>query len=116
MIKYQTLRQYFTTSDYNKYTSEVREIKIKEKGLLDRSNVFNLIKNSDLHTKLATLVTKTELKAEQDKIVKLQAFDSSYFCGKSHFEDYGMQNYLRYQLAYRYFKKIINSNHILSSK
>ena len=30
------------------------------------------MKNSDLNAKLATLATKIELKAEQDKIVKLQ--------------------------------------------
>ena len=29
--------------------------------------------------KVATVATKAELKAEQDKIKKLQAFDSSYF-------------------------------------
>ena len=33
---------------------------------------------------MAKLATKAELKEEQDKIIKLQAFDSSYFCGKSH--------------------------------
>ena len=27
-------------------------------------------------------ITLVELKAEQDKIVKFQTFDSSYFCGK----------------------------------
>ena len=40
-----------------------------------------------MNKKVATLSTKVELKAEQDKIVKLQAFASSYFSGKSHFED-----------------------------
>ena len=31
---------------------------------------------------MATLATKAELKAEQNKITKVQAFDSSYFHGK----------------------------------
>ena len=44
--------------------------------------------------KVAALETKVALKAEQDKIMKLQAFDSSYFQGKSHFEDDATQNYL----------------------
>ena len=35
--------------------------------------------------KLTTLATKAELKAEQNKITKLQTFDSSYFRGNSHF-------------------------------
>ena len=34
-----------------------------------------------------TLATKAKLKAEQNKIAKLQAFDSSYFRVKNHFED-----------------------------
>ena len=51
-----------------------------------------------------------------DKIVKLQAFDSRYFCGKSHFEDNGTQNYLVFQPVYKYFKKIANNNHILAWK
>ena len=50
--------------------------------------------SSDLDAKLATLPTKAKLKAEQEKIVKLQAFNSNSFCGKSHFEDDGTQNYL----------------------
>ena len=44
--------------------------------------------------RVATLAKKAELKAEQDKITKLQAFDSSYFQGKSHFENAGTRNYL----------------------
>ena len=43
---------------------------IKQKELLHKSNISNLVKNSDLNTKLATLATRAELKAEQDKIVK----------------------------------------------
>ena len=38
---------------------------------------------------IGTLQAKVKLKAEQDKTTKLQAFHSSYFLGKSHFEDNG---------------------------
>ena len=41
--------------------------------------MFNTGKDSDL----ITLPTKAELKGKQDKIKKLQAFDSSYFLGKN---------------------------------
>ena len=37
---------------------------------------------------------------------KLKTFDSSYFIGKSHFEEDGTQNYLVFQPMYRYFKII----------
>ena len=43
------------------------DTKIKEKGLVDKSDNFNLVKNSDLNPKLAALAAKTESKAEQDK-------------------------------------------------
>ena len=55
---------------------------IKEKGFIEKSNISNLIKNSDLNTKLATLATKAELQAKQNKIVQLQTPDLSYFLGK----------------------------------
>ena len=49
-------------------------------------------------------MTKTKLKAEQDKVVKLQVFDSNYFYGKSHFEDEGTQNYIVFWSVSRYFQ------------
>ena len=41
--------------------------KVKQKELVNKSNISNLAKNSGLDTKLATLATKVELKAELDK-------------------------------------------------
>ena len=67
--------------------NEISDNKIKEKKLVNESYITGFINSFDLDQKITTLKTKAELKAEQDKIVKLQAFDSSYFCGKSHFED-----------------------------
>ena len=61
---------------------------IKSEGLVDKSAICGFINNADLDKKkVATLATKAELKAEQDKITNIQALDSSYFRGKSHFED-----------------------------
>ena len=54
--------KYLTTSDYNKFSGELLEVKIKEKGFVDTSNISNPVKNFDLNTKLATLATKAELK------------------------------------------------------
>ena len=47
---------------------------------------------------------------------KLKTFDSSYFIGKSHFEEDGSQNYLVFQPIIRYFKVITNTDHISSWK
>ena len=78
---------------------------MKEKGLVDKSDISGFIDSSGLDKKLATLATKADLKAEQDKIVKRQAFALSYFRGKRHFEDDGTQNYLVFVPIYRYFFK-----------
>ena len=46
---------------------------------------------------------------------KLKTFDSSYFIGKSHFED-GTQNYLVFQPINKYFKVITNTDYVSSWK
>ena len=87
-------------------------IRLKEKKLVIKSNNSGFIDNSDLNKKIATLANKAELGSEQNKIVDFQAFDSSYFRSKSHFEDDRTQNYLVFQSIYRIFKNIVNTNHI----
>ena len=65
------------------------------------------INNADLDKKkVAKLTTKSELRIEQNKMLKLPTFDSSYFRDKNHFEEDGAQNYLVFQPMYRYFRKI----------
>ena len=74
------------------------------------------MKNSDLKAKLATLATKAELKAEQVEIVKIYAFDSIYLCCKSHFEDYGTQNFLVFQPVSRYYYRVVNTSEVTATK
>ena len=38
-----------------------------KKALVDKSDFSNLVKSSDLNSKLVTLATKAELKAQQNK-------------------------------------------------
>ena len=45
---------------------------------------------------------------------KLKTFDSSYFIGKSHFEEDGTLNHLVFQSINRYFKLIANTDYISS--
>ena len=47
---------------------------------------------------------------------KLETFDSIYFCGKSHFEHDGAQNYLVFQPIYKYLEITPTTNTILSWK
>ena len=63
-----------------------------------------------------TLATKAELKAEQDKSVKLQTFDSRYICSKSYFEDDGTQSCLVFQLLSGYFKTVANTSKVTAWK
>ena len=57
-----------------------------------------------LNTKLTTIATKAELKAEQDKIIKLQKYDLSYFLGRNSFGDDGFQNTFVYQPKFNTFE------------
>ena len=73
----------------------------------------NLITKTDFDTKLSSLnkkITKNKTKhlLVENELNKLKTFDSSYFIGKSHFED-GMQNYLVFQPLNRYFKLMITN-------
>ena len=78
--------EYITTADYYKFTKDIVAERIK--------NIIHLVKDFDLNKKVMTLATKAELKAQQDKIINLEALDSSCFRGKCHFEDNGTQNCL----------------------
>ena len=54
-------------------TTIVLNTKIRESK--NTSSTYNLVKSSDLN--ITTLATKAELKAGQDKVMKLQAFNSN---------------------------------------
>ena len=52
----------------------------------------------------------------ENEFKKLKTFDSSYFRGKSHFEEDGTQNYLVFQPLNKYFKVIANTDYVSSWK
>ena len=87
----------YYSADYNNFSKDIVANKIKSKGLVNKSDIVGMINNADLDKKVATLATKAELKAEQDRITKSKAFDSNYFRGKSHFKNDGTQNYWAFQ-------------------
>ena len=66
MQKYQTLKNIFTTSDYNKFTRDILDAMIKWKTLVDKSSIAEFINNAKLNKKVGTLATKGEL--QQSKI------------------------------------------------
>ena len=56
-------KKYFTASDYNKFKNDMINVKIKQKELVNKYDIFKFVNNSDLDNKVATLATKVELKA-----------------------------------------------------
>ena len=80
-----------------------------------------MITKTDFDAKLSSLNRKiTENKTEnllvKNELNKLKTFDSSYFIGKSHFEEDGTQNYLVFQPLNKYFKVITNTDYVSSWK
>ena len=76
-----------------------------------------MITKTDFDAKLSRINRKiTENKTKnllvENELNKLKTFDSSYFIGKSHFEEDGTQNYLVFQPMYRYFKMITNTDYV----
>ena len=97
--------KYITTSEFNKLTAENFDARLAQE---------NLVTKADFEAKLTSLnkkinSNKTKHLLFQNEFKKLQAFDSSYFRGKSYFEEDSTQNYLVFQLMYKYFKKIGNT-------
>ena len=80
----------------------------------------NLRTKTDFDAKLSSLDRKiTSNKSKhllvENELKNLKTFDSSYFIGKSHFEEDGIKNYLVFQPIQRYFKRIAgagNGNYI----
>ena len=52
---------YHNTSDYNKFTSDILDLEIKQKELVDKSDISIPLKRSDLNTKLSGLATRKGL-------------------------------------------------------
>ena len=69
-------------------------------------------KLSSLNRKITSNKTKHVL--VENELKKLKTFDSSYFIGKSPFEEDRVQTYLAFQPIIRYFKIIANTKYIFS--
>ena len=92
-----------TTSEFNKLTTENFAARLTQANLLTKTDFDNKLISLDrkIHS------NKTKHVLVENELKKLQTFDSSYFLGKSHFEDDGAQNYLVFQPINRYSKRII---------
>ena len=59
---------------------------------------------------------KTKHLLVQNELNKQKTFDSSYFTGKSHFEEDDTPNYLVFQPLNKYFKVITHTDYVSSWK
>ena len=106
--------KYINTSEFNKLAADVSNARLAQ---------ANLIAKTDFDAKLSNLsrkITPNKIKhlLVQNELNKLKTFDSSYFIGKSYFEEDGVQNYLVFQPIIRYFKvnTITNTDYVSSWK
>ena len=98
--------KYVATSEFNALAADVFNARLAQ---------ANLITATDFDAKLSSLNRKISANKSKNLLVendlkKLKTFDSSYFIGKSHFEEDGTQNYLVFQPINRYFKVIANTD------
>ena len=63
-------KKYFTTSDYNKFTSSNLEAKIRQKNVTNKFDLNQKIKTLATKEDIKTLATNSELKAELKKLKK----------------------------------------------
>ena len=80
-----------------------------------------MITKTDFDAKLSSLNRKITANKSKNLLVenelnKLKTFDSSYFIGKSHFEEDGTQSYLVFQPINKCFKVIANTDYVSSWK
>ena len=54
--------KYFTTSDYNKFTNNILDAKIKNKKLVNKSVISGFIDNSDLDNKERQQIKQSKIK------------------------------------------------------
>ena len=82
--------KYITTPEFNTLAADVFNARLAQANLVTKTDFDNSV--SSLDSKIAANKTKNE--SIENEFKKLKTFDSSYFIGKSHFEEDGTQNYL----------------------
>ena len=102
--------KYITTPEFNTSTAIVFNARLAQADLITKTD-FNA-KLSSLNRKITANKTKHLL--VENELKKLKTLDSSYFIGKSHFEEDRTQNYLVFQPINRYFKVIANTDYVSS--
>ena len=106
--------KYIDTSESNKLVGVFFNARLAQANLITKTNFE--AKLSNLNRKITT--NKTKYLLVENELNNLKTFDSSYFIGKSHFDEDSTQNYLVFQPIVRYFKvnTITNTDYVSSWK
>ena len=97
--------KYITTPEFNTLAADVFNARLKRANLVTKTDFHNSV--SSLNGKIT--INKTKNESIENELRKLKTFDSSYFIGKSHFEEDDTQNYLVFQPLNKDFKVITNT-------
>ena len=103
--------KYIATPEFNTLAADLFNARLAQANLVPKTIFDNTV--SSLDSKIA--VNKTKHVSIENEFKKLKTFDSSYFRGKSRFEEDGTQNYLIFQPINRYIKLIANNKLCISS-
>ena len=102
--------KYITTPEFNTLAVDVFSVRLAQANLITKTDFdakLSIIKRKITENKRKNLLVTNELN-------KLTTFDSSYFIGKSHFEEDDTQNYLVFQPINKYFKVVTNTDYLSS--
>ena len=100
--------KYIDASEFNKLAEDAFNARIAQADLITKTDFDAKLSN------LNTYLLKSEHLLVENELNKLKTFDSSYFIGRSRFEEDGTQNYLVFKPLRKYFKLITNALSILS--
>ena len=92
--------KYTDTLEFNKLAADVFNARIAQANQITKTD-FDA-KLSRLNRKITT--NKSKYLLVENELNNLKTFDSSYFIGKSRFDEDSTQNYLVFQPIVRYFK------------
>ena len=104
--------KYITTPEFSTLAVDVFNARLARANLVAKTNFDNTV--SSLNNKVA--INKTKNDSIENELKKLKTFNSSYFIGKSHFQEDGTKNYLVFQPLNKYFKIIPNTDYVSSWK
>ena len=94
-------------SDYDTKIAEIENKYVSNTGFDSKLAQANVITKRNFDAKIIEL---------ENNIKNLQTFDSSYFAGKSYFQQDVVQSYLVFEPICRYFKIIANKKYMSSWK